>query len=73
MIGMLWGTVFQVEESSIILEVQGVGYRVGMSASGLGGPLWRVMTWLLTHTHVREDAPELFGSFTERNWMRFGY
>ena len=62
MIGMLRGTVFQVEESSIILEVQGVGYRVGMSASGLGeASMASDDLVVLTHTHVREDALELFG------------
>ena len=62
MIGMLRGTVFQVEETGIILDVMGVGYRVGMSASGIGeaaGAQGEMV--VLTHTHVREDALELFG------------
>lgn len=65
MIGSLRGTVLdrslrsdhQVE---LLVEVAGVGYRVlvpaGATAGELGSP-----TFLHVHTHVREDALQLYG------------
>jgi holliday junction DNA helicase RuvA len=63
-IGSLRGTVLDRLPTSppeVLLEVGGVGYRVGvtpgvLATAELGGPLF-----LHVHTHVREDALVLYG------------
>ncbi len=65
MIGTIKGTIEYREDPFIIVDVNGVGYRVLVPVSvlsklsDLGGPVK-----LYTHTHVREDLLELYG-FTE--------
>src|SRR5882757_5682936 len=65
MIGTLKGTIEYREDPSLIVDVNGVGYRVLVPSSvsaklnGLGEAIK-----LFTHTHVREDLLELYG-FTE--------
>ena len=62
MIGSLQGKVDYQENSSIIIDINGVGYRVIVPANlsvNLGDKVK-----LFTHTHVREDLLELYG-FTE--------
>ncbi|MBF8250344.1 MAG: Holliday junction helicase subunit RuvA [Candidatus Levybacteria bacterium] len=61
MIGHLTGEVFYKESNSLILDVQGVGYKVLGSRDVLakahkGSPLE-----LFIYTHVREDNISLFG------------
>lgn len=61
MIGFLRGEVFHKESNSIILDVEGVGYKVLGSRDVLekahkGSPLE-----LFIYTHVREDNISLFG------------
>lgn len=67
MIGWLRGRVISEEPSGLILDVGGVGYELtapvgtlGRAASQAGG---EVELWV--HTHVREDALELFGFASE--------
>ena len=65
MIGTLKGTIEYREDPSLIVDVNGVGYRVLVPSSvlakinGVGESIK-----LFTHTHVREDLLELYG-FTE--------
>lgn len=65
MIGTLKGTITYREDPCLIIDVNGVGYRVLVPLSvlskinGTGESLM-----LYTHTHVREDLLELYG-FTE--------
>ncbi len=65
MIGILKGIIEYREDPYLIIDVNGVGYRVLVSASvlskinGTGESIK-----LFTHTHVREDLLELYG-FTE--------
>lgn len=62
MIGYLKGTILQVSEVSLILEVGGVGYEVltGGPAESDPGPVGaKLELWI--HTHVREDQITLFG------------
>lgn len=65
MIGVLKGIVEYREEQSLIVDVNGVGYRVlvplniSSKINGLGEGIK-----LYTHTHVREDLLELYG-FTD--------
>ncbi len=65
MIGTLKGTIQYREDPCLIIDVNGVGYRVLVPLSVLtkiNGTGQSLM--LYTHTHVREDLLELYG-FTE--------
>ena len=74
MIGYLKGTLLQRAPERILLDVQGVGYSVSIPLStfyelekvGDERPIG-----LFIHTHVREDAIELFGFWTERERLLF--
>lgn len=65
MIGTLKGVIEYREDPSVIVDVNGVGYKVLVPSSvlskinGVGDTIK-----LFTHTHVREDVLELYG-FTE--------
>ena len=70
MIGRLVGIVVATNEGTITVDVGGVGYEVhvpggtvGRSASGPAADNPRVT--LYVHTHVREDALDLFGFSSE--------
>jgi holliday junction DNA helicase RuvA len=73
MIGKLKGVVDSLDEETIILDVNGVGYLVSASARTLRAiPAVGEPTELLIETHVREDAIRLYGFLTagEREWFR---
>lgn len=62
MIGSLRGTLLDRQPTEVLVDVNGVGYRVLVSPStlaGLGEPGGTVT--LHTHLHVREDALTLYG------------
>ena len=67
MIGFLDGTVFDASNDHFILNVNGVGYDISSSAQTLAdvhvliGQTLKV--WI--HSHVREDAFQLFGFLTK--------
>ncbi len=67
MIGWLRGRVVAEEPSGLVLEVGGVGYEltapVGTLGRAPGDPKGEIELWV--HTHVREDALELFGFASE--------
>ncbi len=66
MIALLTGTVADKREGQAIVDVGGVGYRVHLSAVTLAAlPARGERVTLRTHTHVRDDALELFGFATE--------
>lgn len=65
MIGIIKGTIEYKEDSNLIIDVNGVGYKVLVPTTVLGqingvGDSIK----LFTHTHVREDLLELYG-FTQ--------
>lgn len=63
MIGYLRGTlVDRTAKGEVLVDVNGVGYRVSVPTGALGrlGPLDGAVV-LHVHTHVREDALVLFG------------
>jgi Holliday junction DNA helicase RuvA len=64
-IARLEGTVVEKREGSAVIDVNGVGYLVHVSATCLAAlpPGERVR--LRTYQHVREDALDLFGFATE--------
>jgi len=62
MIASLHGLILEKRYDSLILEVGGVGYLVMISAQTLADlPGEGSEIRLLCHTHVREDALQLFG------------
>ena len=67
MIGWLRGRVVSEEPSGLILDVAGVGYELSAPVGTLGRAKTdgdgQVQLWV--HTHVREDALELFGFGSE--------
>lgn len=68
MIRLLSGSVAALEEQSLILMVNGVGYQVFVPSSLLAGG-HEALT-LHIHSHIREDAFNLFG-FTSRDELVF--
>ena len=66
MIGRLTGTLYSKQPPSLLLDVNGVGYEVDapMSTFYKLGAIGDKAT-LLIHTHVREDALQLYGFATE--------
>jgi Holliday junction DNA helicase RuvA len=65
MIGSLRGTLLDRQRTEVLVDVNGVGYRVLVSPSTLvevGPPGGTVV--LHTHLHVREDALTLYGFAT---------
>lgn len=66
MISFLSGTVLFKDLSSAVIDVQGVGYRVRMPLPDLARLGERgASVGVFVHTHVREDAIELFAFFDE--------
>jgi Holliday junction DNA helicase RuvA len=61
MIASLDGTVAQVSGSDVVLEVNGVGYRVYLGPSTLAGVSAGQRLKLHTHHLVREDTQALYG------------
>ena len=73
MIGYLRGLIRRIEPTSIILDVNGVGYEVHLPTSALQNlPEEGKMAELHTHLHVREDVQALFGftQIAERDLFR---
>lgn len=61
MIGLLTGTIFSNHTSPIIVTVGGVGYAVSITERLLNNTQQGETTTLYIHTHVREDALDLYG------------
>ncbi|MEX1336321.1 MAG: Holliday junction branch migration protein RuvA [Candidatus Limnocylindrales bacterium] len=61
MIASLEGVVTQVSGTDVVLEVNGVGYRVYLGPSTLAGITAGQRLKLHTHHLVREDAQALYG------------
>ena len=61
MIAFLKGTVKEVNEDVVILDVNGVGYEVYSSSKTLKDVLISELAEWWIYTHVREDSLKLFG------------
>jgi len=61
MIGSLHGTVDLIDNSSILLNISGVGYKVILPPPVLSKLSKDQALTVYTHTHVREDLLELYG------------
>lgn len=71
MIGMLKGTVALRNDPFIILDVHGVGYKVYITSQLFPSLTLGQELTIFTHTHVREDALELFGFPTAEDLRLF--
>lgn len=72
MIGYIKGTVDRILEDSVLLENNGIGYRIftsGIVLSALTGRKEQIR--LFTYLHVREDELSLFGFPTEEELDTF--
>jgi Holliday junction DNA helicase RuvA len=69
MIGLLTGTLLIRNDPFIILDVHGVGYKVCAAADILAKFHIGDTLTVFIHTHVREDALELFG-FSDQASLR---
>jgi len=71
MIGSLKGKIIQRTEKFILLETNGVGYKVSVSPDTLSKTLQKDEdVFLFVHTHVREDSLDLYG-FLEQQELNF--
>ena len=66
MIGKLTGTVEHAQQNSVIIDVSGVGYKVTIPVKLLLNLPVNKVASLFIHTHVREDALDLYG-FSSRD------
>lgn len=68
MIGYLEGTIQEITERTLIVNCGGVGYELVVSARVKQGKKKGAVLPLFVHTHLRENAIELygFGSLFER-------
>lgn len=73
MIGMLTGNLVLKDGQQIIIDVHGVGYKVLASAQILTNSHVGDTITVFTHTHVREDALDLFGFSTQQDLKVFEY
>lgn len=64
MIGSIAGTVREVGAEGVLLEVQGVGYRVAVLSTLLAETTVGETLTLRTHLHVRENELSLYGFAT---------
>jgi Holliday junction DNA helicase RuvA len=73
MIGWLRGRVIAEEpDGKLLVDVNGVGYEVAVPAGTLGrGSEHDGVRDFFVHTHVREDALELFGFVNDRDRSAF--
>lgn len=65
MIGHLKGKIISSKPTQIILDVNGVGYKVGISINTFDKIVDKSEVSLFIHTHVKEDSISLYGFFTE--------
>ena len=72
MIGKLKGTVDEIGDDHVVIDVHGVGYVVSCSTRTLGALNAGEAANLFIETYVREDQLKLFGftASVEREWFR---
>jgi Holliday junction DNA helicase RuvA len=68
MIARLTGKPERLSPDSIIVDVNGVGYKVFVGANT---PVKSDLVMLFIHTHVREDALDLYGFLTQEELQLF--
>lgn len=65
MIGYLKGKLISSKPTQIILNVNGVGYKIGISINTFEKIVDKEEVSLFIHTNVKEDSISLFGFFSE--------
>lgn len=73
MIGYLKGTVMLLDGSSLIIDVNGVGYKVTAASNLLTTLHLDTEAAIFIHTHVREDQLELYGFASHGDLKLFEY
>jgi holliday junction DNA helicase RuvA len=71
MIGALRGTVLGTLRADLLVEVQGVAYRVSVTAETLTSLLEGQEVLLYTHEAVRETADDLYGFLEKEDLVWF--
>lgn len=71
MIARLWGDVIEKGPGHVVIAANSVGYRVELSSVSLDAAAQGGRCVLRIHTHVREDALELFGFVTAEEEAMF--
>ena len=61
MIGSIRGTIIEKTDKFLIVETGGVGYKINVSPDTLSKSKKEEEVLLWIHTHVREDAFDLYG------------
>ena len=64
MISFLRGSLLEIAEDTLIMDVQGVGYEIYVSSKTQKNMSLSETVQLWIYTHVREDALKLFGFST---------
>lgn len=64
MIAHVKGTIAEKFETSVIVDVNGVGYEVALSALDFDSAELNQVTKFYTHHNIRENAEELYGFTT---------
>ena len=65
MIGYIRGTVEEIAEDMLLLDHNGMGFRIFMAAGHLAaGGRTRDAGEPYTYLHVKEDATQLYGFFS---------
>ena len=72
MFAKFWGIVDDIEETSLVINVQGVGYLVSCARTTLTQLRPGLAVTLYIETDIREGAIQLFGFLdpAERHWYR---
>lgn len=65
MIGYLKGKIISSKPTQLLLEVNGVGYSIGISINTFEKVVDKDEISLFIHTHVKEDSLSLYGFFSE--------
>ena len=65
MIGYLTGKIISTKPTQILLDVNGVGYKVQISISTFERISGKETVSLFIHTNVKEDSISLFGFHSE--------
>ncbi|MBI5414028.1 Holliday junction branch migration protein RuvA [Candidatus Peregrinibacteria bacterium] len=71
MIAFLSGTLYKKEPRAILIDVQGVGYRVFTTLSAMSHLHEKQPVFLFTHHHIREDDQTLYGFLKESDLKFF--
>ncbi len=65
MIGFLTGKIISSKPTKVVLDVNGVGYIVGISINTFEKISGKETASLFIHTNVKEDSISLYGFYTE--------